>query len=152
MSLFKMPDYEFDLMTVSDAELFYALKGELVNTIKKLTGLEDIESEQIAFDEQFATRRKAYGKDYNLYPLIVLPFRVKDYLEWQEFDVILNPFEVAVLRHKMDAEIIVDKNLTRVFSEFMAARFSESNYREKRKSYFQVAKSIKRIEEGELFN
>ena len=152
MSVFKMPDEDFDLMMVGYAELFYALKGEIVNVVKNLPGFHHIGSEDIAFNERFARRRKAYAKDYNLYPCIVLPFMVKDYFERREFSVILNPFEVAVLRHKMNAEIIVDKNLTRVFNEFMAARFPESNYREKMKSYFQVAKTIKRIEEGELFN
>lgn len=152
MSVFKMPDEDFDLTTVGYAELFYALKGEILKVVKHLPEFHHIGSEDIAFNERFARRRKAYGKDYNLYPCIVLPFMVKDYLEWREFSVIINPFEVSLLKHKMEAQILVDENLTRVFSEFMAARFPESDYKSKRTQYFQVAKTIKKIEDGELFN
>ena len=147
----KYPDADFDLMQVSDEELFYALRGEMFNIIKNLQVSEDIEIDDMLLDKDNATRRKAYGKDYNIYPLIVLPIRVKGYLEWKEYDLILNSFEVCLMEHKMNANIVSSKNLTRVFHEFMASRFPDSSYFEKRNNYFRTVQAIRKIEDGEVF-
>ena len=87
---FKYPDADFDLMTVGDDELFFALRGEVANVIKMIPGLENVEIGDLVLDQENVSRRRSYGKDMNMYPYIVLPIMVKDELVWQEFYLILN--------------------------------------------------------------
>ena len=148
---FKYPDADFDLMKVGDDELFFALRGEVANVIKMIPGLENVEIGDLVLDQENVSRRRSYGKDMNMYPYIVLPIMVKDDLVWQEFYLILNSFEAGLLKREREPKMIFGKGLTKTFAEFMVSRFPGSNYIEKRSNYFNMAKTIDRIREGELF-
>ena len=147
----KMPDEKFDLMNLSDEELFSELKPEILNIIKSVKGFEDLTEQDIMLCEGGSNRRKAFGQDSNLYPHIVLDVAVKAYLQYEHFDLFIDPFSVKIAPHKYDPELIEDEKLTARFVDFMIKRFPDADYEDKRNKYYKWAETKSKIEEILLF-
>ena len=148
---YKLPDEEFNLMDLSDEELFNALKKEVVGAIKKFDGFSDIDEKCVLLDGLHSSRRRTYGRYYNLYPHIVLDVGVKRYLGYDGFYLFINTFGVGLSTQGLNPKILVDGDLTRAFVKFMEEQFPNSSYSEKRKKYFEFAKTRNKIEEELLF-
>ena len=142
---FKSFDKDFDLMNVENAELFFALKNEITNAIKTVKGFENVNPEDVSFREKHSNRRKAYGKDGNIYPHIVLDINVKAYLQPESFDLFLDPFSVKLSQHKYNAQMIENEELTNAFIFYMTQKFPESSYIQKRDEYFKKAELMEKM-------
>ena len=151
MFVFRMPDEDFSLRKVSDEELFNAVKDEAVRVIKGFRGYENIGSEDVELNPEYTTRRDAYGRDKNFYHHMTLDVSVKIYNSYDSFILFFSPFEVKVFPRKYDPEVVEDEELTKYFTKFMAERFPESSYLEKRERYFENARIIQKVEEETLF-
>lgn len=148
---FKKPDADFDITTISDNELFFALKKDIVKIIKSRKGFENITSKDIKLNEEYSNRRNAFGLDQNLYPNIVLDIEVKADKQNEHYDLFIDPFNVKIAPHKYDPEMIEDKGLTNSFIKFIITRFPKSNYSELREEYFKKAKIAEKIRNDLLF-
>lgn len=147
----QMPDKDFDLMTISDNELFEAVKKEVVSVLKTFKQYKDIESSDIKLNEKYTNRRKAYGLDRQLYPHITLDIGVKSYLTYDSFNLFVNTFGIQLAEQKFNSELITDENLTNAFIKFMLLKFPNSNYSEKRNTYLKNAQTRRKIENDLLF-
>ena len=152
MIAYKMPDDDFDLRTVSDEDLFNAIKNDIINVIKTFKGYENTTSELVKLNTKYTTRRDAFGKDNDLYHHIVLSITVNAYLTYDSFNLFINPFEIKIAPDKYDPQIVEDENLTTSFLKFMIKKFPKSNYIEKRKEYFKKTKTFHKVEDDLLFN
>ena len=151
MIVYKMPDDDFDLRTVSDEELFNAIKYDIINAIKTFKGYENTTGELVKLNTKYTTRRDAFGKDKDLYHNIILSIGVKAHLTYDSFNLFINPFEIKIAPDKYDPQIVENENLTNSFLKFMIKKFPQSNYIDKREEYFTKAKTFQKIEEDLLF-
>lgn len=149
---YKMPDDNFNLKNVSDADIFNALKCDITNAIKKLEEYKDITSEFISLNPQYTIRQKTFGKDKNLYNNIILFVDVKSYLTYDNISIIINPFEIQLAPSKDNFSVIEDEQLTKSFINFMKNTFPNSEYNKKREKYFNNAKTSQSVEENLLFS
>ena len=144
MIKFEPVDKNFDLTKVSDEELFFVLKDEVVNLIKTFKGFENTTSNDVILDERNSNRRKAYGKDGNIYPNIVLDINVKAYLQPESFNLFIDPYSVKLAPHKYNASMVESEDLTNAFVFYMTHKFPESSYTQKRDEYFKKAEIMEK--------
>ena len=143
----ELPDKDFNLMTVSDPEIFDSLKKDIVATIRTMKGFDKIKDEDVLLDQAFTNRRTAYGKDGNAYPNIVMSVLVKTAPPFgvREVNMFVDPFSIKLALHEYDPKIVEDEKLTQAFVKFMTERFPNSEYTQKRDKYFKAAEIAERV-------
>lgn len=148
----KMPDAEFDLRKVEDEEIFGAVKDDVVNVIRSFKGRENIESKDVRLNTKYTNRREVLSGDSNMYPNIILNVEAKSYLNYDGFNLFINPFSIKIAEDKYDPKMIEDENLTKSFIKFMLLRFPNSDYSEKREEYFRKVELMQKMREQMLFH
>ena len=141
---YRLPDEKFNLRTVSDAEIFNSLKGDIVQAIKTFKGFEGVTSNDVKLNVRFIVRKENIARDCNLYPNIILPLSVNLPLGFGHVNVYIDPFNIELAQEKYDAPKIKDEELSAAFEKFMLERFPDADYLSEKSKYNMVGDMIER--------
>ena len=141
---YRLPDEKFNLRTVSDAEIFNSLKGDIVQAIKTFKGFEGVTSNDVKLNARFIVRKEKIARDCNLYPNIILPLSVNLPLGFGHVNVYIDPFNIELAQEKYDAPKIKDEELSAAFEKFMLERFPDADYLSEKSKYNMVGDMIER--------
>ena len=143
------PDKNFKIDSLTYSEIFLGLKEELIKIISDYNGEE---VKELSLIENWCSARLKYGKDKDLYPLLVLQLKVdnKSFLAEDCF-IEFMPFEIKLYINKNgNVKEFESKELNNSLKTFMCNKFPNSDYLKKYEKYFKLAEIISKTEENML--